>query len=121
VSRASEHTRSDLNPSLADQLELLPDEGVDGVLDAALPSLLLGLLSLFALASPPAGLLSPPVLFLALPYPSAYQPPPLSTNLLPEIRRCALGAPHFGQSVSAGSVMRCSASQAFPQSWQAYS
>jgi hypothetical protein len=48
----------------------------------------------------------------ALPYPSAYQPPPFSKNPVPpEIRRLALGFPHETHSFNGASLIRCSASQ----------
>lgn len=40
------------------------------------------------------------------PYPSAYQPPPLSANEVVETRRSSASAPHLGQVVSGSADMR---------------
>jgi hypothetical protein len=55
------------------------------------------------------------------PYRSAYQPPPLSWNVVREIWRDSSGLPHAGQLAGAGSEIRCITSTRWPQLPQAYS
>jgi hypothetical protein len=54
-------------------------------------------------------------------YRSLYQPSPFSRKFPPEIRRFALGAPHFGQTLIGSSAMRCSCSHPALQASQVYS
>jgi hypothetical protein len=62
------------------------------------------------------------LLALALPYPSAYQPPPFSKNPVPpEISRFALFLPHDTHFLSGRSLIDCSASHWWPQASHAYS
>ena len=61
---------------------------------------------------------APPLLL----YRSAYQPPPLRMKPAPpDTWRLAVACLQFGHSVSGAALMDCSASQAWPQSVQAYS
>jgi hypothetical protein len=55
-------------------------------------------------------------------YRSAYQPPPLRMKPAPpDTWRFAVACLQFGHSLSGAALMDCSASQAWPQSVQAYS
>jgi hypothetical protein len=55
-------------------------------------------------------------------YRSAYQPPPLRIKPAPpDTWRFAVACLQFGHSLSGAALMDCSASQAWPQSVQAYS
>jgi hypothetical protein len=61
---------------------------------------------------------APPLLL----YRSAYQPPPLRMKPAPpETWRFAVACLQWGHSVSGAALMDCCASQAWPQSVQAYS
>src|SRR5262249_21211012 len=89
-----------------------------------------GVVSVFAsdfasLAAPSllvsAGLASPSFFAPGEAYRSEYQPLPLSTNEVREIRRFTLRARHFGQTRIGSSLIRCSASNSCLHFSHAYS
>jgi hypothetical protein len=107
-------------PVLEDPLEDVP-LGVAGVVVVVVV-----VVSVFGLLSVLLDELSPELsLFFAPPlllYRSAYQPPPLRMKPAPpDTWRFAVACLQFGHSLSGAALMDCSASQAWPQSVQAYS